>query len=126
MHKRFFTIFSLLVVLALLLAPLGAGQKAAAQTLPPERLPKELPAEVRDAFKNGMTVDQFLALNKGPIPAALWSLVDKPIAVIIELDQPSLIASMLAQGQDPRSMSKLLQSGTVNRLAQAQAPLVAE
>lgn len=126
MHKRFFTIFSLLVVLAMLLAPLGAGQKAVAQTLPPDRLPKELPAEVRDAFKNGMTVDQFLALNKGPIPAALWSVVDKPIAVIIELDQPSLIASMLAQGQDPRSMSKLLQSGTVDRLARAQAPLVAE
>ncbi len=126
MRKLPIALFSLLVVLAMLLAPLGKVPPAAARALPPERLPNLLPADLRAAFKDGLTIDQFLARNHGPIPAALWPLVDTPIAVIIQLDQPALITSMLAQGQASRSMSSAAQRSYVAQLSQAQSPLVAE
>ena len=97
-----------------------------AKTLPPERMPDVLPGDLQAAMRDGLTVDQFLALNHGPIPAALWQAVDKPIAVIIELEQPALITSMLTEGKDPRSMISLIQRSYVDNLLQAQDPLLAE
>ncbi len=122
MRKNSVAVFSLLVVLAMLLAPFAGLGVANARTLPPERFPDLLPADQRAALQNGLTIDQFLALNQGPIPAALWPAVDQPIAVIIELDQPALITSMV----EGRSMSGIAQRSYVAGLSQAQEPLVAE
>jgi hypothetical protein len=81
--------------------------------------------ETLAAFKDGMPVE-VLAQNTGPIPRALMRVIDTPVAVVIELEQPSLIASMTAAGQSPRTMSAAAQRGYAEGLLAAQAPLVAE
>ncbi len=126
MRKSTFAVIGLLTILAMLLAPVNSAPSVAARTLPPERMPKELPAEVIEAFKGGITAEELLARYDGPVPAALWAAVDEPVSVIVEMDQPSLIASMQAQGTTPSQMGAAAQRSYAQGLLQAQTPLVAE
>ncbi|TLN26676.1 hypothetical protein FDZ74_01715, partial [bacterium] len=93
-------------------------------TVPPqtERQYEELPQEVIDAFADGMTVDEFLAQNKGPIPMALWDLTDQKIAVVIEMESPALISRMLADSKTPSAT----QRSYVAEALRAQEPLAAK
>ena len=96
-----------------------------AQNKTPSRDLNKLPDEVKAIFDQGMTVDQFLAQTKGPIPEALLPYTTKSVAVIIEMESPSLIASMTS-GNALAPMSSSVQKAYVNSLMQAQAPLVAQ
>ena len=126
MRKNILTVVSLISLLALVLVPLGSGNRAVAQTLPPDRMPQRVAAETLAVFKDGMPVEEFLAQNTGPIPRAVMQIIDTPVAVVVELEQPSLIASMTAAGQTPRTMSAAAQRSYAEGLLAAQAPLVAE
>ena len=126
MRKNILTAVSLIAMLALLLAPLGSGNEVAAKTFPPDRMPRMVAAETLAAFKDGMPVEEFLAQSTGPIPRALLQFVDQSIAVVVELEQPSLIASMTAAGQTPLTLSAAAQRSYAEGLLAAQAPLVAE
>jgi subtilisin family serine protease len=126
MRKTLVTVVGLLVVMAMLLAPMQTSAKAQT-TIPPQagRQYEALPQEVIDAFQGGMTVDEFLAQNKGPVPMALWDLTDQKIAVIIEMDAPSLISKLLADGKTPEEATAAVQRNYVAELLAAQEPLTA-
>ncbi len=126
MRNKILTVISLVVVLAMLLAPTGSTGTVAAKTLPPGRTPEKVPQAIKDAFKDGMSLDEFLAQNKGPIPWAVMQLIDEPVTVVVEMEQPSLIASMTAAGKSPQTMLASAQRSYAQGLLAAQAPLVAE
>jgi len=127
MRKTLVTVVGLLVVMAMLLAPMQSNAKAQT-TIPPQtgRQYEALPQEVIDAFEGGMTVDEFLAQNKGPVPMALWDLTDQKIAVIIEMAAPALISKLLADGKTPESATAAPQQNYVAELLKAQEPLTAK
>lgn len=124
MRKTLLSVVGLLVVVTMLLAPLQGSVKAQTAIPPqPERQYEELPQEVIDAFAGGMTVDEFLAQNKGPIPAALWDYTDKKIAVVIEMEAPSLLSNLVASGKTIDSAPAATQRNYVADLMKAQEPL---
>jgi minor extracellular serine protease Vpr len=123
MHKKIVSLFALLTALAMVLAPLANTPAATAQSPSPQHMPTEVSGDVQ-ALREGMSVDEFLAQNKGPIPQALWPAVDTPITIVIELEQPSLITSMIEQGKTPSSMGTQQRAYAEQLLAQ-QEPLVA-
>ncbi len=51
--------------------------------------PELLPQEILDEFADGMTIEEFLIRNQGPIPNALIDYADMPVTVIVQLDKPS-------------------------------------
>lgn len=127
MRKTLLTVVGLMVVLSMLLAPMQGDVKA--QTIIPpqeEREYVELPQEILNAFADGMTVDEFLAQNKGPIPMALWNLTDQKIAVVIEMEAPALLSKLLADGATPESAPAYAQKDYAASLLAAQAPLAAK
>lgn len=95
MKKKFIKIFSLILLLSLSLSPVIA--KTPASRIPPEvetptrPEPQLAPEEILKEFENGMPIEEFLMMNKGPIPHALMEYADLPVTVIVQLDQPSLI-----------------------------------
>ncbi|TLM97357.1 hypothetical protein FDZ73_25160, partial [bacterium] len=123
MRKTLLTVVGLMVVMAMLLAPMQSSVKAQT-TIPPqtEREHEKLPQEVIDAFSNGMSVEEFLAQNKGPIPMALWDLTDQKVAVVIEMDAPALISKLLADDKTPSAA----QRSYIAELLKAQEPLTAK
>jgi subtilisin family serine protease len=92
-----------------------------APRIPPSGL-EEVPPEVVELFKNGMTVEQFILLNGGRIPHALESFADREVAVIVELVAPPLAAKLAERG-GVGTMSAAAQKGYVETLRQAQAEL---
>ena len=62
-----------------------------------------LPQEILDDFADGMTIEEFLIRNEGPIPNALMEYANSPVTVIVQLDKPSLIEYVNAQGMDRAS-----------------------
>ena len=60
--------------------------------------PELLPQEVLDMFKDGIPVEEFLAMNNGPIPNALMEYANLPITVIVQLKEPGLIEQMQKPG----------------------------
>ncbi len=62
---------------------------------PPTRPEPELvPQEIQDFFKDGISIEDFLVMNQGPIPFALMEYANLPVTVIVQLDEPSLISAM--------------------------------
>ena len=53
--------------------------------------PELLPQEILDEFEGGMTIEEFLIRNQGPIPNALLEFADIPVVVVVQLEKPSLI-----------------------------------
>lgn len=125
MRKVFFSALGWLIAFSLLLAPVQPGaHAAAAQTPPSGRELREVPQEVKDAFQGGMTVEEFLSRYSGPIPAALWNVVDEPVSVIVEMEKPALTKRMAAGGTGT-PMRSTEQKQYTDMLRRAQAPLVA-
>jgi len=124
MRKIFLPAVSWLIVFSLFLAPLGFRAHVVSAQTPPGRELREVPREVVEAFKDGMTVEEFLSRYDGPIPAALWNVVDEPVSVIVEMEKPALSKRMAAGGTGT-PMRSTEQKQYAAGLKQAQAPLVA-
>ncbi len=112
MKKTILKIFSLVLLMSLLASPVIAqtASREAAEPPPPEEFeqptrpePKKVPQEIMEQFEDGMSIEDFLVLNEGPIPNALLEYADKSIAVIVLLEEPSLIEYMTQNGLDSRS-----------------------
>lgn len=99
MKKVAVRIIAILILTSLSVSPVLAQApiQAEAAQLPPEIQtptrpePELVPQEIQDLFKNGMSIEDFLVWNKGPIPNALMEYADLSITVIIQLEEPSLI-----------------------------------
>ncbi len=113
-------VVALALVLSLTFVP-SSGVKA--QDTTPPRQSKEVPQEIQDLFEGGMPIEEFLAMNKGPIPFALQDYAETEVTVIVEMTQPSLAAKMVADKKLPSTMSPLIQSQYVNTLKQAHKPV---
>jgi minor extracellular serine protease Vpr len=128
MKKRIITIFSLLIILAMVLtvtalgkAPSPASSRTSGQ--PPRPL-QEVPADVQAYFKDGVPVSQFLADYKGPVPQALAKFSTARMAVIVEMEGEPLAAAFSAAQQARRPFSTTAQQQYAAELKQAQAPVV--
>jgi len=53
--------------------------------------PELLPQEILDEFEDGMTIEEFLIRNQGPVPNALVEYSNMPVTVVVQFDKPSLI-----------------------------------
>ncbi len=60
--------------------------------IPTRPEPELLPQEMRDILKDGISIEEFLVTIQGPIPYALLEYADLPVTVIVQLEEPSLIA----------------------------------
>jgi subtilisin family serine protease len=135
MKKFLVRLFSFVIVMGLLVTP------ALAQTPPPQNADRALPAfetptrpkpqevsqEIRDLFKDGMSVEEFLAANKGPIPNALMEYANLPIMVIVQLKAPSLISYMEKQeGETGKKLGTTTQKSYVAELASAQDAVISQ
>ncbi len=112
MKKTVLKIFSLVLLMSLMASPVIA-QTAAREVSdfePPEEFetperpePEKVPQEIVDKFEGGMSIEEFLTMNQGPIPNALLEYADMPVVVIVQLDGPSLIEYVVQEGLDSRS-----------------------
>ena len=62
--------------------------------------PELLPQEILDEFEDGMTIEEFLIRNQGPVPNALVEYANMPVTVVVQLDKPSLIEYINENGAD--------------------------
>ena len=69
----------------------GANSDTPQFTTAERREPELLPQEILDEFEEGMTIEDFLIRNQGPIPNALLEYADMIVTVVVQLDKPSLI-----------------------------------
>ncbi|MGB9872816.1 MAG: S8 family serine peptidase, partial [Anaerolineae bacterium] len=83
---------------------------------------EEVPPEVIELFKDGMSIEEFILLNNGQIPRALEPFVDREVAVIIELEAPPLAAKLTEKG-GIGVMSAMDQRKYVETLRETQAQL---
>ena len=60
--------------------------------------PELVSQEILDLFKDGIPIEEFLAMNKGSIPNALLEYANLPVTVIIQLEEPGLIMQMQKPG----------------------------
>jgi minor extracellular serine protease Vpr len=120
-------LFSLTMVLALILTSVAVGKTPAAAVAQndgqaPSRF-QEVPEEVRDAI-NGLTIDEFLANYKGPVPHALQELAAERVTVVVEMEgSPVAVAFGQAQASR-RPLSATAQRQLNDSLKAAQAPVV--
>jgi subtilisin family serine protease len=92
-------LLSIIMLLGMIASPAAArsllaefGDLPGQVTGPPTRPEPELvPEEIRELFEGGMSIEDFLIWNKGPIPNAVAEYADLPLTVIVQLDQPGLI-----------------------------------
>ena len=87
--------------------------------------PELLSQDIIDAFDGGMSIEEFLVRNHGPIPNALLDYADMPVTVIVELDKPSLIAYVNAAGLG-RADNTVAQEDYVAQLKSDQAAVLRE
>ena len=78
MKRILFKMFVVLMVLSMVVGPVSANNLPddIEITSPPPRTPTELPQEIIDEFRDGMTIEEFLIRNQGPIPNALLKYTD--------------------------------------------------
>ncbi len=99
MKKFALRLFSLLLLISFTVSPaiaqttqgdrnLSSPAKLAKPTRPEPQL---LPQEILDQFRDGMSIDEFLIKNQGPIPNALRDYAKKPVVVVVQLEKPSVI-----------------------------------
>lgn len=128
MKRNLFKIFAVLMVLAMVVSP--ASAKEIPDDLldgnPPTRTPTELPQEIIDEFRDGITIEEFLIRNQGPIPNALLQYADLKVTVVVQLEKPSLIEYMGQVKSSPESMTASVQSTYVQALKTSQKPFITE
>jgi len=93
---------------------------------PPTRTPIELPQEIIDEFRDGITIEEFLIRNQGPIPNALLQYADLQVTVVVQLEKPSLIEYMKQIKSSPERMAASAQSSYVQALMTSQKPFITE
>lgn len=102
MKKIALRLFSLLLLVSFIASPViaqtpqeGDPKLSPTSLVKPTRpTPQLVPQEIQDLFKDGMSIEEFLINNKGPIPNALLDYADTPVTVIVQLEGPSLISYM--------------------------------
>jgi len=95
-----FKFLSLIMLLSMIASPAAAknlqaesGDLSGQDIEPPTRPEPELvPEEIQELFKDGMSIEDFLVWNQGPIPNAVMEYADLPLTVIVQMEQPGLIA----------------------------------
>ena len=111
MKKVFAILFTVMILVTLIVTPVVAddpithSEFSEAPETPETRetAAELLPQEIRDDFADGMTIEEFLIRNEGPIPNALMDYANISVTVIVQLDKPSLIEYINAQGMDRAS-----------------------
>jgi len=106
MKKIFGIVFTIVLLASTAITPVTAAVtpiEVADPTVPevPEPVrhePELLPQEILDEFEDGMTIEEFLIKNEGPIPNALIEYADMPVTIVVQLDSPSLIEYVNSQG----------------------------
>lgn len=99
MKKIILKIFLLVLLFGLIVTPaiaqVGSNQEKLQEKPDWERPqrpePELLPQEILDEFEGGITIEEFLIRNQGPIPNALLEYADIPVVVMVQLEKPSLI-----------------------------------
>jgi len=102
MKKFTLRLFSLILLVSFIASPAIAqtpqegDPKLSPTSLdkPTRPTPQLVSQEIQDLFKDGMSIEEFLINNKGPIPNALLDYADTPVTVIVQLEGPSLISYM--------------------------------
>ncbi|NLG98544.1 MAG: S8 family serine peptidase [Chloroflexi bacterium] len=126
MRKPLRTFLMLSIALVLMFWPLASVRgELNLQAFPPGNQ-DFLSEEVLSLFADGMTVDEFLMRNRGPIPHALERFADRPVSVIIEMDQPSLAEQLYNQQQTPQMTPASVQRDYANGLLARQSRVVSE
>jgi minor extracellular serine protease Vpr len=131
MRRSVSLLFTLLLLFSLL--PLTAGARTVSGPeqpngpvrpvrVPPAHLQK-VPDELFEAFRDGMTIDEFIAHSGGRIPKALEPLVDEHLMIVVELDQAPLAAEYAESG---RTLSAFAQRNYLAQLDDAQAAVEAQ
>ncbi len=125
--KSMWKLFGLLVVLAMLLVPMQGAVMAQREDPPvrPEPHAERIPDEVLQSFEGGMTIDDFLEMNRGPIPNALLELTDRKVPVIVKVSGLSLSEHILNTVGRADVMAPMAQQAYVLDLQAVQAPLIA-
>ena len=118
MKRNLFKIFAVLMVLAMVVSPTSAQVVQNNETFsePPPRTPTQLPQEIIDEFRDGMSIEEFLIRNQGPIPNALLKYSDLMVTVVVQLEKPSLIEYMGQVKSSPESMTASSQKNYVRGL----------
>jgi subtilisin family serine protease len=112
-------------VLANVIPDEGASSDTPEFSSPEWTEPELLPQEILDAFEGGMSIEEFLSRNQGPIPNALLDYVDQPVTVIVQLEKPSLIEYVTEAGLS-RGDNTLAQEDYVAQLKSDQAAVLSE
>jgi subtilisin family serine protease len=111
MKKTIIKLFTLVLLFSFIATPaIAQVMSAGAQSSDPPEFttpnrpePELLPQEILDEFEGGMTIEEFLIRNQGPIPNALLDYANIPLAVVVQLDKPSLIEFVNQGGVDRSS-----------------------
>lgn len=118
MKKTVRLLITLILFFSLVTSPILS---VSAQATPPDfetpvrPEPKLLPQEILDAFEGGMSIEEFLIRNKGPVPNALREYADIPVMVVVRLESPSLIERLTQRG--PGIQDDIDQANYVDRLS---------
>ena len=113
MKKLFVLLLTFGLLVSMVVSPVMATAPAGtvADQVPPtfetpsRPEPELVPQEIIDLFKDGIPVEEFLAMNKGPIPNALMEYANLPITVIVQLEEPGLIMQMQKPGVQVNQLS---------------------
>jgi len=129
MKRNIFKVFAVLIVLAMLVSPAVAqtptpNRGELVNSKPNQRTPTELPPEIIEEFRDGMSIEEFLVRNQGPIPNALLRYADLKVTVIVQMEKPSLIGYMEQVKSTPGNMPASTQQSYIQDLQASQAPVI--
>jgi subtilisin family serine protease len=124
--KSIIRIFGLLVILSVLLMPMQDTVVAQRDNPPerPEPHAERIPEEILQALEGGMSIGDFLDMNRGPIPNALLELTDRKVPVIVKVSGLSLSEHILNTVGRAEAMTPMAQQAYVFDLQTAQVPLI--
>lgn len=109
MKKSLVLLLTFGLLVSLVISPVAASvptdRTPPIDVTPSRPEPELLPQEVLDMFKDGIPVEEFLAMNNGPIPNALMEYANLPITVIVQLKEPGLIEQMQKPGIQVNQLS---------------------
>lgn len=124
MRRTVRIVMAAVLVLVLAAAPVvSVSSQPAAQTTRPWT-PERVPDEVLAAFGDGMTIDEFIVRAGDRVPQALAPYLDRPVAVVIEMEQPSLAAMLSSSGQGPDQAPAQAQQTYTSQLLAQQASVI--
>jgi minor extracellular serine protease Vpr len=122
-------VFMLILTISGSFIPSGLAQNSPSSklNLPVQEAPehaKEVPAEIRSLFEGGMSIEQFLSLNDGPVPKALKDDPNSFVSMIVELDQAPLADAYAVELTGNQTMSAVSQHAYLDSLEKAQATVI--